>query len=54
MLQPIVGAAATTGLEIAGNVASKVFLGDKVKSFVNSEAGRNALSAAKGNVLLKK
>tara|TARA_R110002096_G_scaffold63439_4_gene155617 strand:- start:5204 stop:7525 length:2322 start_codon:yes stop_codon:yes gene_type:complete len=53
LLQPLVGAVATTGLEIAGNVASKVFLGDKVKSFVNSEAGRNALSAAKGNVLLK-
>ena len=53
LLQPLVGAAATTGLEIAGNVASKVFLGDKVNSFVTSEAGRNALSAAKGNVLLK-
>ena len=53
LLQPIVGAVATTGLEIAGNVASKVFLGDKVKSFVNSEAGRNALSAARGNVVLK-
>ena len=54
LLQPLVGAIATTGLETLGNVASNLVLGDKAKSFLNTEAGRSALAKSKENALFAK
>ena len=37
LLQPVVGAAASTGLKVVGDVFAGMFLGDSAKNFTNSE-----------------
>ena len=40
LLQPLIGAAATTGIEALTDLAGKAFLSDQGRSFANTEAGK--------------